>query len=215
MMPPTITSIPASGGVISFMHQQQGNLSFRIVIPDKFFNSTQTVTVNMLEENAIQADPKIRGFNGDAQIAGPVFEIQATSLSSNGSATLFLPYRSAKSKRGDDTYVFRIYHFDDFNDIWISSESSADDKNSLTVSAKTSHFSLWAVISTKLSPTKTVDDEMPTAVDWRLALYIGLPCLGLLVVFFIARLMYAKHKHVQNSRYEFVPNMALTIDNCL
>lgn len=210
MMPPTIASIPASGGVISFfLHQQQGNLSFRIVIPDKFFNSTQTVTVNMLEETAIQADPKIRGFDGEAQIAGPVFEIQATSLSSNGSATLFLPYRSAKSKRGDDTYVFRIYHFDDFNDIWISSESSADDKNSLRVSAKTSHFSLWAVISTKLSPIKS-DDEMPTYVDWRLALYIGLPCLGLLVVFFIARLMYAKHKHVQNSRYEFVPKYGTT-----
>jgi hypothetical protein len=201
MLPPTIASISASGGGVSFLHPQ-GNLSFSILIPERFFITTQTVTVTMLDETSIQNDPKIHGSGAEAQIAGPIFAIEATSQTFNGSATLFLPYRSAKSKRGDETYEFRIYSFDDLNDIWISSQNSVDDKNSLTVSTNTRHFSLWTVISTKRSPPQAVE-AMPTPVDWRLALYIGFPCLGLLVVLFVARLIHAKHKHLQNSRYEF------------
>ncbi len=199
MLPPTIVLIPATGGVISF----QGNLSFSVLIPNQFFNSTQTVTVTMLDETAIQANPKILGSDREAQIAGPIFEIGASSsFSSNASATLFLPYRSAKSKRGDETFVFRIYYFDEFDDIWIPSKNSADDKDSLSVSTNTSHFSLWTVISTK-KPLMQAVEAASAAVDWRLALYIGLPCLGLLLIFFVARLIHAKHKHVQNSKYEF------------
>ncbi len=173
------------------------------MIPNQFFNSTQVVTVTMLDETAIQANPKILGLDREAQIAGPIFEIGASSsLSSNASATLFLPYRSAKSKRGDETFVFRIYYFDDFDDVWVPSKNSADDKDSLSVSTNTSHFSLWTVISTK-KPLVQAVETMPTNVDWRLALYIGLPCLALLLVFFVARLIHAKHKHVQNSKYDF------------
>jgi hypothetical protein len=204
MLPPTVASIPASGGVISILSQEkQGNLSFSILIPDQFFAATQVVTVNMFDENTIQAAPSIRGISteSEAQFAGPIFDISTVSLTSKKSAVLSIPYRSTKSKRGDDTYVFRIYYFDDSKDVWIVSESSFDNKMSLTVSTNTSHFSLWTVISAKLSPKQSAV-ELPTTVDWRLALYIGLPVLALIVVYFVARLIYAKHKHVQNSRYE-------------
>jgi hypothetical protein len=154
----------------------------------------------MLDEFEIQAAPVIRGGNPlEAQIAGPIVDISAAIQTSNRRATLSLPYRSAKSKRGDDTYVFHVYYFDDLNDVWNMSESSVDNKVSLTVSTNTSHFSLWTVISSKRPPRESAV-ELPETVDWRLALYIGLPFLGLIFVYFVARLVYAKHKHAQNSR---------------
>ncbi len=203
MMPPTVATIPASGGVISISSQEkQGNLSFSLLIPDQFFTSSQTVTVNMFDEISIQAAPTLRNNDLEAQIAGPIFDISTVVQTSTKSATLLLPYRSTKSKRGDDTYLFRIYYFDDLNDVWIASESSVDNKDSLTVSTNTSHFSLWTVISSKRPPKESAVQSL-AAVDWRLALYIGLPFLGLILVYIVARLIYAKHKHVKNSRYEF------------
>ena len=202
MIPPTVQSIPATGGVVSILNQQQqGNLSFSILIPANFFGSTQTITVKMFDEKAITAPPAIHGTDREAQIAGPIFDINAARSTSNVSASLVLPYRSAKAKRGDETYSFRIYYFDDFAGLWTLSGASVDDKVSLTVSTNTTHFSLWTVISTKIPPAEAVAEPSPS-VDWRLALYIGIPVLGLIAVFFVARLILAKHKHIQNSRYQ-------------
>jgi len=204
MMQPIVVSMSAAGGVISFVNQQQqGNLSFSILIPANFYNSPQAITINMFDENAIREPPEIRGTDREAQIAGPIFDINAASSTSNGTASLVLPYRSTKAKRGDETYSFRIYYFDPFTGIWTLSGASVDDKVSLTVSANTSHFSLWTVISTKIPPMKA-EEEPPPSIDWRLALYIGFPVLGLIVIFFVARLILAKHKHIKNSRYEFL-----------
>jgi hypothetical protein len=216
MEPPTFASVPTTGSTISIVSKHpQGNLSFSMLIPANFFNTTQRVTVYMLDENAIQAAPRIQGTDLEAEIAGPIFDINSVQGSSISSATLFLPYRNIKSKRGDDSYIFRIFYFDDFNDIWVLSETSVDDKVSLRVSTNTSHFSLWTVISTKLLPGPSVAD-LPKPFDWKLALYIGIPSLGLMMILLVFRLIRAKLMHVKNSRYIkiVVCNMILILTNC-
>jgi hypothetical protein len=201
MEPPTFASVPITGSTISIVSKHpQGNLSFSMLIPANFFNTTQRVTIYMLDENSIDAAPRIQGTDLEAEFAGPIFDINSVQGSSRSSATLFLPYRSIKSKRGDDSYIFRIFYFDDFNDIWVLSGTSLDDKVSLRVSTNTSHFSLWTVISTKVSPEPS-DADSPKTFDWRLALYIGIPSLGLMITLLVFRLIRAKLMHVKNSRY--------------
>jgi hypothetical protein len=204
LIPPVVASVPVSGGVVTFqLKQSQGDLNFSIFFPDQFFNSTQNVTIGMYDENSvIPAVPVIKGAEREAQFSGPIFDIKAISSVSQKQSILFLPYRSSKSKRGDESYIFRIFYFDSVNNLWTLSEASVDDKISLIVSTNTSHFSLWTVISTKVLENEA-NGELPTTFDWKLALYIGIACLCLIVTFFIARLMHAKHKHIQNSRYNF------------
>jgi hypothetical protein len=195
LIPPVVASVPVSGGVVTFqLKQSQGDLNFSIFFPDQFFNSTQN--------SVIPAVPVIKGAEREAQFSGPIFDIKAISSVSQKQSILFLPYRSSKSKRGDESYIFRIFYFDSVNNLWTLSEASVDDKISLIVSTNTSHFSLWTVISTKVLENEA-NGELPTTFDWKLALYIGIACLCLIVTFFIARLMHAKHKHIQNSRYNF------------